>query len=65
MQPIKSFMKNCNLVSDSSVGDKKKAYSFYSIKGGLARFLGEKKEGGITGYKIFFYPIITAPFSFL
>lgn len=49
MQPIKSFMKNCNLVSDSSVGDKKKAYSFYSIKRLAGSFLGEKKEGGITG----------------
>lgn len=46
MQPIKSFMKNRNLVSDSSVGDKKKAYSFYSIMGWLAHFLGvgERKE---------------------
>lgn len=44
MLPIKSFMKNRNLVSDSSVGDKKKAYSFYSIMGWLAHFGGRKKR---------------------
>lgn len=42
MQPIKSFMKNSNLVSDSSVGDKKKLIHFIHSK--VGQFIFEKKR---------------------
>lgn len=63
VQPIKSLMEKCHLVSDSSVGDKKKAYSFYSITGclvhsGWKRAREEKlviKSSFISLLRLFFF----------
>lgn len=64
LQPIKSFMWNCNLVSDSSVGEEKRAYSFPFTQG-VAGFIVEKEKSQVMKSGYSFMPLFLSHFHFV
>ena len=62
--PLSHLCKNCNLVSYSSVGDKKKGYSFDSLKGWSVRYEVEKNHR-LCNLHILLFHYFTSIFPFV